>query len=249
MENITKKKTGIEAILDRLLKSTRSEKLEEENVDEEEIFVSDDATEEESTEEESTEDVEEEITEDELEEEDPTEEDVEKSMTEEEIIDEDEEVEKSESPEVEISELVETIVGEVEERLLLAIDDKIASLENTILDVFGTVEKQAEVTEGVYEKSLKDLENLSKSIKAVNERLDGMPKTGVRKSVSNINITEKFKDEEKTIDDLSKSQKAEILSSALQAGNRSITIADVTNAELGYGLSNNAERIIKQAIK
>jgi len=109
-------------------------------------------------------------------------------------------------------------------------------------------------------KSLFDrVENLEKKkeyevedvYKSLNDKVDNLDKlVKSRKSIANkkdIEVVERFEKSNK-LENLSKSQVAEILSKSYQAGNRNISLADITNAELGRNISTGALEALKNSL-
>lgn len=217
---------GIEKILEKLRKSEQDEILDEEK-------------EEEETEEGLFEDIAEETKEEAVEkavEEDTGEEDETIEKSDESTEEEGEPVVEAEDGlEVDYDELVRMVVAEVKD----GFENQIQELENSIDSMVQTMEKLAETT---YEQRNDD--SMEKSLQRIYEKLDEM---NVRKSVDNINVLEKYKD--KPQQKLSKSQKAEILAKALEAGNQKVRIQDITNMELGKPISKEAEEIINRSVR
>lgn len=240
MEKVKKNKTGIEAIFDRLFKSTKNDLVEDEEEIEDKPFVA------EGDEEVPAEDEAEETT-DEPTEEEPAEEELEKS----EDYDEESEEEIEENEE-EYGEEIEydDFVAKVSEEVMNIVDQRLADIEDILNGILDNQDKQNEAIEETvdnYEKSLKENQNLKKSLSDVTEKLEDL-KT-IRKSVTNVRTNERF-DEKKVdlMETLTKSQKAEILANLLEQGNPAITIGDVANMELGAPISDRAQRALQKAI-
>ncbi len=84
---------------------------------------------------------------------------------------------------------------------------------------------------------------------AINKRLNNISK--MRKSVlstKDIDINEKYQRKDVDINTLSKAQVATMLSDAYEAGNRAISDIDITNAELGYPISEEATEFLRKSI-
>ena len=216
MKNYTNNKKGIDRILDKLgLVKSKPSDKFEEEEYEEEFDIED-----------------EEIEEDE---------DLEKS-------EEDEEIEEDDYLELEYDELVTEVIDQVVELItprLQELEDKINGLEENQSDQIDVTEEIVNKVDEV-EKSLRTNQNLRKSVKEMKRRVDHLSKSrNLRKSVRDFNIIDKYPEPKKNADDLSKSKKAEILVQAIGKGEKGITAADVTRAELTGVLSDNAREIIE----
>lgn len=216
MKNYTNNKKGIDRILDKLgLVKSKPSDKFEEEEYEEEFDIED-----------------EEIEEDE---------DLEKS-------EEDEEIEEDDYLELEYDELVTEVIDQVVELItprLQELEDKINGLEENQSDQIDVTEEIVNKVDEV-EKSLRTNQNLRKSVKEMKRQVDHLSKSrNLRKSVRDFNIIDKYPEPKKNADDLSKSKKAEILVRAIGKGERGITAADVTRAELTGVLSDNAREIIE----
>lgn len=202
----------------------------------------------------------EEIIEDDEEELEVEDEDVEASEDDEEIIEDDEETEAVEEPEEEIEEEneleVEYDYDELTDKLnvdlgINGINERMDNIEISVSEINNQLSEIVGLLEGstnVVADMAAEKEAVSKSISKIQRNLDKVMKT--RKSLKNVNIYEKF-DEKKVmdIDKLSKSQKANILASELEAGNKLITAKDVSSAEISGYLSENARMVIQRAVK
>ncbi|MBU5669521.1 hypothetical protein KQI68_06670 [Peptoniphilus sp. MSJ-1] len=250
---MNKKYKDLDQAIDELLKSTKAENLDE-DLEDEEL-------------EEPTETVEDEVEKaeddtDELEDE-PTDETEEK--IEDEPLEEEEEVEEEPVDEVEEDGYMELdeVVEEVTNRIMDNIKDYINEIlenkeedkeeETTVDELATTVEKSLDIIKLLNEKIDAEIadrkeDNIVKGLSAKVDNLDKLVKS--RKSYSNnknLEVIERF-DEKRDVEDLSKSERVDILSRAFQAGNKDINLVDITNAELGRTLSNNAIRVLRNSI-
>lgn len=236
MEGTKGKKTGIDLILEQLErfgKSRKSEELDKSEEYEDKPYIS-----------EEEEEMDEEVEKSE-DEEYEDEEEVEKSEDEFEYEDEeemDEEIEKSEDEvmEMEYDEVYDMLLNDI----MGALESKFAEFEETLSKVVNAVGTQADIVEDTYEKSMQSDLNLRKSVETLEAKLQKLSKS--RKSVQNINIQEKYKPEPKV---LSKSEKAGILADLLAAGDKTISLGDITNAELGKPISMSAQRAIEKTLR
>ena len=212
---------GIDEALEKIIKSENTDAIEDEEKEETDEFVEKSEYTEEAQEDEVVE------TDDEFDEE-------------EEII----ETDDDEDEYMEMDQVVEAVKKSLLKDLNLIIDEKISP----VVEILG---KQAQATDIVMNKSQSGINDLEKSMKEIGENLDKINNMGLRKSVQSkkdINIQDKF--ENKTgLEDLSKAQVATILSQAIESGDRTIGIQDVTNAELGGAISDAARNIIKKSIQ
>ena len=122
----------------------------------------------------------------------------------------------------------------------LGIDEKLNRLlKNVGADYFSKKEVEDEdyVSEDELEKSL------ARITKSINKA------SNLRKSVQNARTINKFEEERKTYKDLSKSERANILSNELIAGHRNVTALDVTKAEQGAPLNEACIAIIEKHIR
>lgn len=252
------KKIGIDEKLNRLLKNVTDDyfaKDEVEDMPDDEDYISEDevagTNDDEITYDFSATEPEEEIEGDE-----EIEEDDELEKAEEDEIAEDEadepEAEAEEEPEAE-EEQVEEEDEDVEEveyddllervREDLGLDEingRLDDLTANLSKVVDLLEINADNSNEVVEKN----KELEKSINLLTKKLTKTEK--IRKSVQNAKVFNKYEEEKKNYKDLSKSQRAEILSSELLAGNRFVTATDVSKAEQGARLSKECIAIIEK---
>lgn len=242
---------GIQDALDALMKSKDYDPLDDEREDDEEEVVD---TENENVDVDSDDVVDEDLEEaaekvdDDVEkseggeepEEEPEDEDepVEKSEDDEEI-EEDEEGKEGETVELDFDELVDSVA----EKVAQSFNDRIDRLEENLNRLVDVADKQNKAMEEVDDENAKAQEEVQKSIKNLELKLE--QQSAMRKSVSNSRYVDKF-EETKSIDDLSKSEKASILAKEIEAGNRSIKASDVTMAELGGTISDNARKVLER---
>lgn len=239
---------SIEAVLDDLLKSDESEKLDEDYKyeDEEEQEEKDEQEKEEPTDkveekEEDTEEQDEEKSE-EKEQEEEQDEDKEEEPEQDEEDDSKEVMSVNEATDVLYDKLMPRILEAVKEMLDEEKEDKededvtrvVRKAVEAISDLGGRLELLEENIE-----DLKKSEDTEKILELENKLDKAM---SIKKSVGDMRVFNRF-DESK---ELSKAEKAEILANEMEAGNRRVSINDVTNAELGYPLSQAAEEIIKK---
>lgn len=242
---------GIQDALDALMKSKDYDPLDDEREDDEEEVVdtenenvdvdSDDVVDEDI--EEATEKVDDDVEKSEggeepEEEPEDEEEPVEKSEDDEEI-EEDEEAKEGETVELDFNELVDSVA----EKVAQSFNDRIDRLEENLNRLVDVADKQNKAMEEVDDENAKAQEEVQKSIKSLELKLE--QQSTMRKSVSNSRYVDKF-EETKSIDDLSKSEKASILAKEIEAGNRSIKASDVTMAELGGTISDNARKVLER---
>lgn len=237
---------SIEDAIGRLLKSM-GKKEDPEEVEEEMDQEDLDQTEEmdqEPTDQEATE-----------EEEDAEEgEETQESEEEEEDLEESEDTEDLEETEtMDLDEVVEAVSTRIMEDVKGYIDELLKKPQEDIEDLGEDLD---ELT-GAVEKSLTIMEELAKEptdqdvYKSLNDKLNRMEAlVKSRRSVSSVkeaDLQERF-EKSRTIDSLSKSQKAAILASQIEAGNKTISATDVTAAEIGGRLSQAAIEAIEKAI-
>lgn len=248
------KKIGIDEKLNRLLKNVTDDYFAKDEVDEDEDYISEDevagtnddeitydfSTTEPEEEVEGDEEIEEDnelekAEEDEIAEEEeaePEAEAEEEPETEEEQVEEDEDVE-----EVEYDDLLERVR---EDLGLDEINGRLDDLTANLSKVVDLLEINADNSNEVVEKN----KELEKSINLLTKKLK--KSENIRKSVQNAKVFNKYEEEKKTYKDLSKSQRAEILTSELLAGNKFVTATDVSKAEQGAQLSNECIAIIEK---
>lgn len=246
---------GIQDALDALMKSKDYDPLDDEREDDEEEVVdtenenvdvdSDDVVDEDIQE--AAEEVEEDVEKSEggeEPEEDPDEEPQEEEEEPVEKSEEDEEIGEEEEEEGETVELdFEELVDSVAEKVAQSFNDRIDRLEENLNRLVDVADKQNKAMEEVDDENAKAQEEVQKSIKNLELKLE--QQSAMRKSVSNSRYVDKF-EESKSIDDLSKSEKASILAKEIEAGNRSIKASDVTMAELGGTISDNARKVLER---
>lgn len=151
---------------------------------------------------------------------------------EEQVEDEDEDVE-----EVEYDDLLERVRDDLG---LDEINGRLDDLTANLSKVVDLLEINADNSNEVVEKN----KELEKSINLLTKKLK--KSENIRKSVQNAKVFNKYEEEKKTYKDLSKSQRAEILSSEFLAGNRLVTATDVSKAEQGAQLSKECIAIIEK---
>lgn len=231
---------SIEAVLDDLLKSDESEKLDddykyedEEEQKEEDKQEKDEPTDEVEEKEEDTE-------------EEPEEEEEEQDEDKEEEPEPDEEDDSKEV--MSVNEATDVLYDKLMPRILEAVKEMIDEDKEEDEDVTRVIRKAVEAISDIggrlelLEENIEDLkksEDAEKIIELENKLDKAM---SIKKSVGDMRVFNRF-DESK---ELSKAEKAEILANEMEAGNRRVSINDVTNAELGYPLSQAAEEIIKK---
>ncbi len=239
----TNRKLGLEETLNRLFKKAKSEPIEEDDIntddidldesDEKEIEENDDETIEYDFDDEEDKEIEK-AEEDEIADEVDEEEEIEKEPSEEEI-DDDEDIE-----ELDYEELVTRIKDDLGVQELTA---QVEDLQENLKRVVDLLEINTDTNIANNEKNVE----LEKSIEKVTRKLSQVIR--MRKSVKNARINDKYGDTKKSINDLSKSQRASILSDEYLAGNRNVTSLDVTRAEQGAPLSAECIRIIERHIR
>lgn len=243
---------GIQDALDALMKSKDYDPLDDEREDDEEVVDTENENVDVDSDDVVDEDIEEaaEKMDDEVEkseggeepeedsEEEKEEEPVEKSEEDEEI-EEDEEKEEGETVELDFEELVDSVA----EKVAQSFNDRIDRLEENLNRLVDVADKQNKAMEEVDDENAKAQEEVQKSIKNLELKLE--QQSAMRKSVSNSRYVDKF-EESKSIDDLSKSEKASILAKEIEAGNRSIKASDVTMAELGGTISDSARKVLER---
>lgn len=252
------KKLGIDEKLNRLLKSVTDDYFDKDEVDEEkedENYISEDEVAD-TNDEEIVYDFAETEPEEEIEGDEEIEEEDELEKAEEDEIAEDEETEQEaeveEEPETEEEQVEEEDDGaeEVEYDDLLErvkedlgldeINGRLDDLTANLSKVVDLLEINTDNASEVVEKN----QELEKSIKLLTKKLS--KNENLRKSVKNAQVFNKYEEEKKTYKDLSKSQRAEILSSELLAGNRFVSAIDVSKAEQGAQLPKECIAIIEK---
>lgn len=235
---------SIEAVLDDLLKSDESEKLDDDYKyeDEEEQKEKDEQEKDEPTDEveKKEEDTEKEEQEEEKEQNEEQDEDKEEEPEPDEEDDSKEVMSVNEATDVLYDKLMPRILEAVKEMLD---EDKEEDEDTTrvirkAVEAISDIGGRLDLLEGNIE-DLKKSEDTEKILELENKLDKAM---SIKKSVGDMRVFNRF-DESK---ELSKAEKAEILANEMEAGNRRVSINDVTNAELGYPLSQAAEEIIKK---
>lgn len=148
-----------------------------------------------------------------------------------------EEEEDEDVEEVEYDDLLERVRDDLG---LDEINGRLDDLTANLSKVVDLLEINADNSNEVVEKN----KELEKSINLLTKKLQKAD--NMRKSVKNAKVFDKYENEKKTFNDLSKSQRAEILSSELLAGNRFVTATDVSKAEQGARLSKECIAIIEK---
>lgn len=240
---------AIDDLLKSLMKSKDKEDLEDEDVMDEEP-VDEPTVAMDEGEEEAPEDMDESMDEEEVDEpeEEEATEDVEKSEEDE------EEVEDDEAQTMELDEVVEAVTN----RILPDIKEYLEELMENQKEAMDATKNDMDELAGAVEKSLGILDDLMNKkeetgmIKSLTSKVDQMEKRlEERKSLTRRNdpkLQERFEKSIK-VEDLSKSQKAAILSSHYQAGHKGILTTDITNAEIGGPLSEAALDVLEKAIQ
>lgn len=252
------KKIGIDEKLNRLLKNVTDDyfaKDEVEDMPEDEDYISEDevagTNDDEITYDFSATEPEEEIEGDEeIEEDDELEKAEEDEIAEDEADEPEAEAEEESEAEEEQVEEEDEDVEEVEYDDLLErvredlgldeINGRLDDLTANLSKVVDLLEINVDNSNEVVEKN----KELEKSINLLTKKLK--KSENIRKSVQNAKVFNKYEEEKKTYKDLSKSQRAEILTSELLAGNRFVTAIDVSKAEQGAPLSNECIAIIEK---
>lgn len=251
------KKIGIDEKLNRLLKNVTDDyfaKDEVEDMPEDEDYISEDEIAD-TNDDEITYDFSATEPEEEIEGDEEIEEDDELEKAEEDEIAEDEEAE----PEAEVEEEPEAEEEQVEEdedveeveyddllervREDLGLDEingRLDDLTANLSKVVDLLEINVDNSNEVVEKN----KELEKSINLLTKKLK--KSENIRKSVQNAKVFNKYEEEKKTYKDLTKSQRAEILSNEFLAGNRFVSAIDVSKAEQGAQLSNECIAIIEK---
>ncbi len=244
-----KKFKDLNQAFDELIKSSELEDLDEDEKEEEVPEEVEDTEELKESEDLETED---EATEEPIEE---TEEVAEEETTEEPEEEEVEDVE-DDSDYMEMDDVVEEVTNRIMDNVKEYIDEQIHNIkepDEDVEDLTGVVEKSLNVMKSLFDR-IENLEKIKEEeneevFKSLNEKVDNLDKlVKSRRSVSNIKeVVERFEKSNK-LEDLTKSQAAEILSKAYQAGNRNISLADITNAELGKHISTGAIEALKNSL-
>lgn len=233
---------SIEAVLDDLLKSDESEKLDED-------YKYEDEEEQEEQDKQEKEEEPEEKEQDEEQDEEDTEENDNNEEQDEDKEEEPEPDEEDDSKEVmSVNEATDVLYDKLMPRVLEAVkemldedkeeDGDVTRVIRKAVEAISDISGRLELIEGNIE-DLKKSEDTEKILELENKLDKAM---SIKKSVGDMRVFNRF-DESK---ELSKAEKAEILANEMEAGNRRVSITDVTNAELGYPLSQAAEEIIKK---
>lgn len=120
------------------------------------------------------------------------------------------------------------------------INGRLDDLTENLKKVVDLLEINTDNANEVVEKN----KELEKSINLLSKKLSRA--NNIRKSVKNAQVFNKYEEEKKTYKDLSKSQRAEILSNEFLAGNRNVSALDVSKAEQGAPLSEALVSIIEK---
>lgn len=232
-----KEKLGIDEKLNRLLKNVGADYFSKKEVEDEDYVSEDELEKSEET------DNDDEIVYDfsnASENEDGTETD---DTIEDETI-ENEELEKAEEEEGVEEVDYDDLLGRINEDLGLdEINVRLDDLTANIEKIVNLLEVNADNTAEVANKSDELEKSLARITKSINKA------SNLRKSVKNARTINKFEEERKTYKDLSKSERANILSNELVAGNRNVTTLDVTKAEQGAPLNEECIAIIEKHIR
>lgn len=236
------KMEGIDKILAKLSKSEKPETIQEED----KVEKSEEVDEEEKVTKSETEEAEDETAEEE--------EEVEKSEeaeeeVEEEAPEEDSEVEQDDTY-MNIDEVVEHVQSALMSKIEEMIDAKMGTVNKSIEGLVDLAERQAEATVQLSEDD-KGVSELSKAMADISEKLNRFNR--VKKSVGNLkdlDVQERYEEgsDSKDIDSLTNLQKSEILSKAIESGDKSVGVFDVMNAEQGGQLSAAAVELIKKSL-
>lgn len=229
------KMEGIDKILAKLSKSEKPETIQEE---EEEVEKSEAVAEE--AEVETDEEVEE------VEKSEETPEEVEEEEAPEEV---DEEVEQDDTY-MNIDDVVAHVQSALMSKIEEMIDAKVGTVNKSIEGLVDLAEKQAEATVQLSEDD-KGVSELSKAMADISEKLNRFNR--VKKSVGNLrdlDVQERYEkgSDSNDIESLTNLQKSEILSKAIEGGDRSVGVFDVMTAEQGGHLSAAAVELIKKSL-
>lgn len=250
------KELGIDEKLNRLLKNVADDYFNEDEVDKD--YVSEDEIA-------KSEDDDEKIVYDfsEGEDEEATDEEIADEETNDEEIENDEELEKAEDDQIAENEEESKEEDQADEQVeededteevdyddlldrikddlgLDEINGRLDDLTENLKKVVDLLEINTDNANEVVEKN----KELEKSINLLSKKLSRA--NSIRKSVKNAQVFNKYEEEKKTYKDLSKSQRAEILSNEFLAGNRNVSALDVSKAEQGAPLSEALVSIIEK---
>lgn len=241
------KMEGIDKILAKLSKSEKPETIQEE----EEVEKSEEVDEEEEVSKPETDEVEVETTEEEeeVEKSEEADEEVEEEEAPEEAPEEDSEVEQDDTY-MNIDDVVAHVQSALMSKIEEMIDAKMGTVNKSIEGLVDLAEKQAEATVQLSEDD-KGVSELSKAMADISEKLNRFNR--VKKSVGNLkdlDVQERYEEgsDSNDIESLTNLQKSEILSKAIESGDRSVGVFDVMTAEQGGQLSTAAVELIKKSL-
>lgn len=238
------KMEGIDKILAKLSKSEKPETIqEEEEVEKSEAVAEEEEEVSKSETEEAEVETDEEVEEVEKSEETP--EEVEEEAPEE----VDEEVEQDDTY-MNIDDVVAHVQSALMSKIEEMIDAKVGTVNKSIEGLVDLAEKQAEATVQLSEDD-KGVSELSKAMADISEKLNRFNR--VKKSVGNLkdlDVQERYEkgSDSNDIESLTNLQKSEILSKAIEGGDRSVGVFDVMTAEQGGQLSAAAVELIKKSL-
>lgn len=238
------KMEGIDKILAKLSKSEKPETIqEEEEVEKSEAVAEEEEEVSKSETEEAEVETDEEVEEVEKSEETP--EEVEEEAPEE----VDEEVEQDDTY-MNIDDVVAHVQSALMSKIEEMIDAKVGAVNKSIEGLVDLAEKQAEATVQLSEDD-KGVSELSKAMADISEKLNRFNR--VKKSVGNLkdlDVQERYEEGSgaNDIESLTNLQKSEILSKAIEGGDRSVGVFDVMTAEQGGQLSAAAVELIKKSL-
>lgn len=239
------KMEGIDKILAKLSKSEKPETIqEEEEVEKSEAVAEEEEEVSKSETEEAEVETDEEVEEVEKSEETP--EEVEEEEAPEEV---DEEVEQDDTY-MNIDDVVAHVQSALMSKIEEMIDAKVGTVNKSIEGLVDLAEKQAEATVQLSEDD-KGVSELSKAMADISEKLNRFNR--VKKSVGNLkdlDVQERYEEgsDSNDIESLTNLQKSEILSKAIEGGDRSVGVFDVMTAEQGGHLSAAAVELIKKSL-
>ena len=149
---------------------------------------------------------------------------------------------------------IDDVVAHVQSALMSKIEEmidaKVGAVNKSIEGLVDLAERQAEATVQLSEDD-KGVSELSKAMADISEKLNRFNK--VKKSVGNLkdlDVQERYKEGSGSndIESLTNLQKSEILSKAIEGGDRSVGVFDVMTAEQGGHLSAAAVELIKKSL-
>ena len=241
------KMEGIDKILAKLSKSEKPETIQEE----EEVEKSEEVAEEEEISKSETEEAEVETDEEaeEVEKSEETAEETPEEVEEEAPEEVDEEVEQDDTY-MNIDDVVAHVQSALMSKIEEMIDAKVGAVNKSIEGLVDLAEKQAEATVQLSEDD-KGVSELSKAMADISEKLNRFNR--VKKSVGNLkdlDVQERYEEgsDSNDIESLTNLQKSEILSKAIESGDRSVGVFDVMTAEQGGQLSAAAVELIKKSL-